>query len=211
MHDVDVSSLVIARELLERDDALAALRAAVPDAANGRGQLVLVAGEAGVGKTALLRRFCEEQSPRSRVLWGACDALFTPRPLGPIVDIAQSALGELAAVAHGSASRPYHVAAALFRELHDGPSAVLVVEDVHWADEATLDVLTLVASRIETVPALLIASYRDEMLGSTHPLRIVLGELTRGRPIQRLQLSAVLRKLQVATRGRPPQKPHVSG
>jgi predicted ATPase len=71
-------------DLLERDHLLARLRAAHDTAAGGRGRLVLVAGEAGVGKTSLVRRFCEELPDTNGVLWGACDALFTPRPLGPI-------------------------------------------------------------------------------------------------------------------------------
>ena len=91
-------------ELLERSAELAALDghlAAVR--AQGRGRLVLVAGEAGIGKTALVRAFCERTRP-SRVLWGACDALFTPRPLGPFVDIADDVGG---ALGHGTCS-PLH-------------------------------------------------------------------------------------------------------
>jgi hypothetical protein len=54
--------------------------------------MVLMGGEAGIGKTLLLRRFCEEAS--ARVLWAACDPLFTPRPLGPLLDLARDAAPE---------------------------------------------------------------------------------------------------------------------
>src|SRR4029450_13638468 len=79
--------------LLERDDVLDDLRRALAQAADGRGRLVLIAGEAGVGKTAVVEAFCGQ--PKVRVLRGACDPLFTPRPLGPFTDIADEAGGEL--------------------------------------------------------------------------------------------------------------------
>jgi DNA-binding CsgD family transcriptional regulator/tetratricopeptide (TPR) repeat protein len=179
--------LAVVPPLLEREEQTASLREALAQAVAGQGQLVLIAGEAGVGKTALLRRFCDEQRRSVRVLWGSCDALFTPRPLGPFLDIAAVAGRELAKLVQGNAI-PYHVAAGLLRELHEQAPTVLVLEDLHWADEATLDVLKLVARRIETVPVILVTSYRDEALDSTHPLRIVLGEFTTGRLIQRVHL-----------------------
>jgi DNA-binding CsgD family transcriptional regulator len=165
--------------LLERAPELSVLSdslAAVVASAHGR--LVLVRGEAGVGKTALVRRCCDDQRS-ARVLWGACDALFTPRPLGPFLDIAQAAGGELERVA-ASGAPPYEVAGALMRELIGSPSSVVVVEDLHWADEATLDVLRIVARRVETLPALIVVTYRDDELDRRHPLRSLLGELMLG-------------------------------
>jgi DNA-binding CsgD family transcriptional regulator len=165
--------------LVERSaelDALDGHLAAVRD--QGRGRLVLVAGEAGIGKTALVRAFCEGARP-SRVLWGACDALFTPRALGPFVDIADDVGGELGAVvAEGAAAGA--LLAALTRSLRGHPPDVVVLEDLHWADEATLDVLRLLARRIESLPALVLATYRDDELDPRHPLRMVLGELPSG-------------------------------
>src|SRR5439155_10113456 len=80
-----------AGELLERSVSLAMLAEAFAAVSEtGRGQLVFVGGEAGVGKTALLRRFCDERAGGPRMLWGACDALFTPRPLGPLSEIAET-------------------------------------------------------------------------------------------------------------------------
>src|SRR5204863_992054 len=138
--------------LLERDDAPSALAEALGDVARTRrGRLVLVTGEAGVGKTSLLRRFCAEQHDAPRVVWGACDALFTPRPLGPLVDVAEDTVGDLEKFVAGGA-RPYEVVTALSRELRSRAPTVLVLEDLHWADEATLDVLRLLGRRVETVP-----------------------------------------------------------
>jgi ATP/maltotriose-dependent transcriptional regulator MalT len=152
---------------------------------SSRGRLVLVTGEAGIGKTTLLRRFCEASGGGARVLWGGCDSLFTPRALGPLLDIAESTGGELARSLE-SGARPSDVATALMREAGRRAPAVVVFEDVHWADEATLDVLELLGRRIEGFPALLVATYRDE-LDRAHPLRAVLGELP-SRGVSRLKL-----------------------
>ena len=165
--------------LLERDGAIATLDQLLAGVrASAEGQLVLVGGEAGVGKTALLRGYCEVQADSVRVLWGACEPLRTPRPLGPFQDIAEAASAELTQLLD-DAARPYEVAAALLRELRTKRLTVLIVEDVHWADEATLDVLTLLAGRIASVPALVLASYRDDELGRADQLRVLLGELVR--------------------------------
>ena len=151
--------------LLERADQLELLATRHAEVQErSRGRFVLVAGEAGIGKTALVRAFCED---RPRVLWGACDALYTPRPLGPIVDIGEDLAADGAA--------PSEVANALAAELRR--PAILVLEDLHWADEATLDVVRLLARRIEALPALVIVTYRDDELDRTHPLRSVLGAL----------------------------------
>jgi hypothetical protein len=151
--------------------------------------LVFISGEAGVGKTALVRRFADSHADAVRVLSGACDALFTPRPLGPILDLASITGGELGALA-ARGGRPYEVADALIAALRSGPPAMLVLEDIHWADEATLDVLRLLARRIESVPALVLVTYRDD-LDRAHPLRILLGELPKSAPIARLPLGAL--------------------
>jgi DNA-binding CsgD family transcriptional regulator len=176
------------RELLERSGQLAAFEthlAAVR--ASSRGRIVLLGGEAGIGKTALVRRFCQGRNGSTRILAGSCDALFTPRPLGPILDVAQTTGGELEQVLAGG-GRPHEVAMALVRELRGGSPTILVVEDLHWADEATLDVLKLLGRRIESVPALLLLTYRDDELDRGHPLRLLLGELPGGEEVVRLRL-----------------------
>ena len=176
------------RELLERSRELSLLDEWLSTvSATSGGRLVLVAGEAGVGKTALLRRFCDSGGDRPRSLWGGCEPLFTPRPLGPLVDVAELTGGELAQVVTDG-ERPHDVVGALVRALRARSPTVLVLEDLHWADEATLDVLTLLARRMASVPALVLATYRDDELDRSHPLRIVLGELATGEAVTRLRL-----------------------
>ena len=157
-----------------------------------RGGLVSVTGEAGVGKTSLLRRFCADQHDAPRLLWGACDPLFTPRPLGPLVDVAEATGGELLHVVDEGA-KPQAVAAALIRELAVRGPTVLVLEDLQWADEATLDVIALLGRKIETVPALAVLTYRDDELDRRHPLRIVLGAFARARALRRVDLTPLSR------------------
>jgi DNA-binding CsgD family transcriptional regulator len=172
--------------LLERSEQLAALKSELDAvAASGRGRLVLVAGEAGIGKSALVTAFCDELD--IDVLRGACEALFTPRPLGPLVDIGDQ-LGEKFAALVDAGVTPSDLVAALARELRRGAATLVVLEDLHWADDATLDVVRLLGRRCDAFPALVVATYRDDELERTHPLRIVLGELPRSN-VTRLRLA----------------------
>jgi DNA-binding CsgD family transcriptional regulator/tetratricopeptide (TPR) repeat protein len=180
-----------ALRVIEREDQLAALNDSLSRVRKAsRGRLALVRGEAGIGKTALLTQFCAGLGPSVRVLWSACDPLFTPRPLGPLLDVARVTGGELEDDVERGA-KPHDVAASLLRELKAPAPTVLVLEDVHWADEATLDVLRLIARRAETVPAMIVASYRDEEVGRTHPLRLLLGEVPANGGIERLEVGAL--------------------
>jgi DNA-binding CsgD family transcriptional regulator len=173
--------------LLERDHELRALGEWFEGVREERrGRLALIGGEAGVGKTVLVRRFCDEYGRSARVLSGACDALFTPRPLGPLLDIAESTRGELPELVESA--KPYEVAAGLIRELTTRVPTILVFEDVHWADEATLDVLRILGRRVETIPALVVATYRDDELELVNPLRLVLGELAGAEAVRRIKL-----------------------
>ncbi|HTX30080.1 MAG TPA: AAA family ATPase [Solirubrobacteraceae bacterium] len=192
-----------AHGLLEREEQLQATAGALSDVAErSAGLLVLVHGEAGIGKTALLRRFCLEAAESVRVLWATCDPLFTPRPLGPLLDIARVVEGDLRERVEAGA-QPYDVACALIDELGRSSPSVMVVEDLHWADEATLDVLRLCARRIDSVPALLIVTYRDDDLPNLHPLRVMLGELPSSMgaryELARLSRAAVARLAQGST------------
>ena len=175
-----------AGELLERADSLDHLERTLQDATDGTGSLAFVAGEAGVGKTSLVAALCENVGPKVRVLQGSCDPLFTPRPLGPLADVAAQTGGALAELVDAGAA-PHQVLNAVTDELRVRPH-VLVLEDVHWADEATLDVLRLLGRRIGSVPVLLIATYREEEVDGMHPLRLVLGDLIRLRTTTRLRL-----------------------
>jgi DNA-binding CsgD family transcriptional regulator len=179
--------------LLERSEQLRSLGedlAAVVSA--GQGRIALVSGEAGIGKTALLRRFCAGLDGAARVLWAGCDPLFTPRPLGPVLDLIELIGGDTAVRAL-DATKPYDVAAALLRELKATPT-VLVLEDLHWADAATLDVIGVVGRRVAGVPVLLTLTYREDELDRAHPLRIALGRLPGSNQVTRLGLTGLSRQ-----------------
>ena len=164
--------------LLERQAELQTLGTAVERAGTGRGSAVLVLGEAGIGKTSLVRTFLAEVAGRVRVLAGACEDLLTPRALGPLREAARSARGGPLAAALSPGADPDLVFAAACDELASPPSpAVLVVEDAHWADSATLDVLRYLGTRMQGLPAVLVMTYRDDALARDHPLRGVLGAL----------------------------------
>ena len=178
-------------ELLEREPQLEVLRRALADASEGRGRLLFVSGEAGVGKTSLLRHFAYGSvDGTTRVLSGACDSLFTPRVLGPLLDVAQVVGGELAETVLAGA-RPHEVHRALAAELERHSPTILILEDVHWADEATLDVIRLLGRRLEGTATLVLASYRSDELDWAHPLRLVLGELAMVRSTGRLEIQAL--------------------
>ena len=161
--------------LLEREQAWKVLDGAVGDAASARGRVVLVSGEAGIGKSALVAAFVAH-NPHVRVLAGACDDLVTPRPLGAIHDVAAEGFpGLVAALARPS---PGDLQRELLDELRRGPSPVLlVVEDVHWADEATIDLLVVLARRLGDVPAVIVLTFRDGDIVGNHPLLRLLGSL----------------------------------
>ena len=172
-------------DLLERDQFLAVLEEYGVEAADGQGRLVLVSGEAGVGKTTLLESFAD-RFPRARWWWGTCDGSFTPRALGPLIDIAEQAGGRLAQVMREAPTRDA-VLRVLLDEMSAGPGpTVLVLEDLHWADEATLDILRFLGKRLRGRPVVVLVSYRDDALAPDHPLRVVLGELVSQRSTRRL-------------------------
>lgn len=164
--------------LLERQAELQTLGTAIERAGTGRGSAVLVLGKAGIGKTSLVHTFLSAAAGRARVLVGTCEDLLTSRALGPLRDAARSAAdGPLAAALSPNAD-PDLVFAGVVDELAAPPlPVVLVVEDAHWADGATLDVLRYLGSRVPGLPAVLVVTYRDDALARDHPLRGVLGAL----------------------------------
>jgi DNA-binding CsgD family transcriptional regulator len=162
-------------ELLEREPHLATLEEALKEAQGGNGRVALVCGEAGIGKTALVRYCAAEVVPPTRVLWGACDALFTPQPLGPLYDIAPE-MGAVLLPLLEEGRDWLTIARSLLTGLAR-KTTVLVIEDIHWADEATLDLLKYLGRRLYALPALLILTYRNDALAPDHPLRQVLGSL----------------------------------
>jgi DNA-binding CsgD family transcriptional regulator/tetratricopeptide (TPR) repeat protein len=182
-------------QLLERGPIQVELSHLLHEAADGRGRLVFLGGEAGIGKTSLVQRFTQVVQQKTRLLAGACDPLSTPRPLGPLLDMQEQLSRRYADLLTHQPEKD-----TLFRgflgELSarnaDPPAGkrpvVIVFEDVHWADEATLDLLRFLGRRLESVPALLIATYRSDEVGDRHPLRVVLGDLATQPAVRRLSL-----------------------
>ena len=162
--------------LLERREALGQLTLLLDQALAGSGRVAFVVGEAGIGKTSLLRTFTQSLAPSAvRPLWGACDPLHTPRPLGPLHDMAEG-LGVAVRAALTRDPGRLEIFAAVLDALRREPLCV-VFEDLHWADEATLDLLAYLGRRIERTHTLLLVTYRDDEIGATHPLRRLLGAL----------------------------------
>ncbi len=181
-------------ELVERDDIVAELSAHVVDAAAGRGRLVLLRGEAGIGKTSVVQAVIDRLDPQIRVLKGLCDPLSTPVPLGPIaelaLDLGDETAARLATVirgAQGLGSLP----PAVFAALDATTPVVWVVEDMHWADEASIDVLCYIARRLSRLSALIIVTYRDVALGPSHPLTAFLGDVAGSEDVFRIDLPAL--------------------
>src|SRR5690349_1647142 len=184
--------------LLDRHSSLAALAEHARDAERGEGRLVLVSGEAGVGKSALVEQF-ERELPGARWGWGACDGLFTPRPLGPLFDVAEQLGGELLELSRAGASR-HRLFDAMLRELDE--FTVVVVEDLHWSDEASIDLVRYLARRVRDTHGLLVATYRDDSLPVRHPFRVALGEMATMPSTRRVQLEP-LSAAAVATLAEP--------
>lgn len=187
--------------LLERDHELAELRAAAASAAAGTGSTIVVSGEAGIGKSSLLAAWMQDPGTDARILVGWCDDFLTSRTLGPLRDIARGTGGRLADAVAGVDTAA--VLDALLAELHYPlQPTVLVIEDLHWADDATLDVLRFVGRRIDGLPAVLVMTYRDDDLAVDHPLHGVLGALpTPARRLTLRPLSPAAVRVLVADRG----------
>ena len=173
-------------ELLERSTYLDTLAGYADEAGNGNGRMVLISGESGIGKTAVVEAF-QAQLLGARWLLGACDGLLTPRPLGPLFDIAAQAGGRLLELCREGATRD-QLFEAFLAEL-DSPAAltVAVIEDVHWADESTIDLLRFVGRRLSRMKALVLVTYRDDEFGDD-ALLMLLGDLATQRATRRIGL-----------------------
>lgn len=180
--------------LAERDNELARLSELLA-CARGSGHVAAIGGEAGIGKTALLREFASRLPDDCQCIWGMCDALFTPRPLGPVHDIA-AMLGGLEGEWQAAGGT------ALFSRLlahltESRRPTVIILEDVHWADVGTLDFIRFLGRRITMCGALMIVSYRNDELGRSHPLLRVFGDIPSAQmdriELRPLSLAAVAR------------------
>lgn len=170
-------------ELVEREELLGQLSDLFEGTRKGHGRLALVGGEAGSGKTALMRVFVDHLDRNVRVLWGTCDPLSTPRPLAPFLDMQR-----LATLIPPKRKR-HDVLRTILEEL--SPRTVMVVEDAHWADGATLDALRFVGRRVESSKGLLLVTYRHDEIEADHPFRTILGDLATATGCERLQVPAL--------------------
>jgi len=156
--------------LVEREEPLEELLALAERTNAGQGAIALLSGEAGIGKTSLLEEFRDRARPHSPVAWGGCEALFTARPLGPLRDMTASFGNGVRALIENNA-HPAQLFDALWREIAARPGgSVLIFEDVHWADRATLDLLRFLGRRIFTMKVLIVMSFRDDEIDAKHPL-----------------------------------------
>ena len=176
------------RGILERDAEVSVLAGAIRAAADSHGSVALIMGEAGIGKSSLVEALRSHLPAEGRMLVGYCDDLATPRTLGPFRDLVGSVGTELSRAVTDGSERD-RVLAALRTELTwPGHLTVLVIEDVHWADDATLDALRYLIRRIADLPAVLVLTYRDDELNREHPLHGLLGQASRSDHVRHLPL-----------------------
>jgi ATP/maltotriose-dependent transcriptional regulator MalT len=176
-------------DLLERQAQFEELARHLREAGTSAGKIAFVSGEAGAGKSALVEQFAQQAARAARVLWGHSDALQTSRVLGPVNEVVAGL-----SLLPGTPREPGLSREQLFSRLFErfsppNPLSLVVLEDLHWADEATLDFVRFLGRRIQRTRCLLIATYRDDELAPTHLLRGVLGELT-GQHTARIHVPA---------------------
>jgi ATP/maltotriose-dependent transcriptional regulator MalT len=179
-------------ELIERDEFLALLQNHLRNIKQGEGHCVFLSGEAGIGKTSLVKMFCKLEKENCDIYQGACDALYTPRPLAPLYDIIWQISSSLWQGNHTIEERS-DLFARFFRELKSKKETIVIIfEDIHWADEATLDFIKFFVRRIALIQCLFLVTYRDDEIHNAHPLRMVLGQLPPDS-FSRMQLTPLSR------------------
>ena len=164
-------------ELIERDTFLSLMHAKFENVTESEGHCILVSGEAGIGKTSLVKTFCKKVKKECNVYQGTCDALFTPRPLGPVLDIIWQMHGAGWENSVNISDRSALFARFYYELENQEETTIIIIEDIHWADEATLDFIKFFARRITRLHCLFILTYRDDEIHTHHPLRTVLGQL----------------------------------
>ena len=178
--------------LREREGELAELNGLFDQARGGSGAVALVHGEAGIGKTSLVRVFVDDHLDDAFILSGGCDDLLTPRPFSPVWDMAFDEPFLYGVLEKNDRPGVFRSVLDLFtRSLRP---TIAVFEDVHWGDDATLDLITFLGRRIGQTHTLLILTFRDDM-AAMERLAIPLGALPHDRlnhlPLAPLSVDAV--------------------
>jgi len=172
--------------LLERDAELEVLEALLGTLDLSGGKVVLLRGEAGIGKSSLVAEFLRRHADDAHIAVGYCDNLVTPQPLGPFSDFARHEPTLREPLDRGD--RQAVLAGCLDLLSRAARPSILVFEDTHWADEATLDAVKYLGRRIARTNGLLLLTYRDGEVDFDHPLRAVIGELSP-QNVVRVQLT----------------------
>ncbi|MFL5762017.1 MAG: AAA family ATPase [Thermomicrobiales bacterium] len=187
--------------LVGREREQQRLGALLAAATSGRGCLVLVGGEAGIGKSALVRALVAEATTLgATVAAGHCYDLSATPPYGPWRELlarlpSDDGAPPLPAELIDAGAPALGGETGLFQKMHDvladaaaSRPTVGVLEDLHWADQASLDLLRFLARRLASLPLLLVATYRADELTRRHPLAQLLPTLVREAPTERLDL-----------------------
>jgi DNA-binding CsgD family transcriptional regulator/tetratricopeptide (TPR) repeat protein len=174
--------------LLERDAEVDLLESLVDDLDGSGGKVVLIRGEAGIGKSSLVEAFLERVEERAHVLRGGCDDLLIPQPLTPFWDMARTE--PTIEEPLDAMNRPRVLEAVLDLMSRALRPTVIVIEDTQWADEGTLDSIKYLGRRIARTNTLLVLTYRDGAVDREHPLRTVVGDLPVGSVV-RLNLTGL--------------------
>jgi DNA-binding CsgD family transcriptional regulator/tetratricopeptide (TPR) repeat protein len=192
------------RPLFERESVLAELQGLLSAFSNGQGRVIAVSGEAGVGKTSVLRTFAKSVPDTFLVLQGCCEDLMASRPLGPLFDMAGRLDPELLNFLAEGRDHAYVINHMLMAIQRSRMPVVMIIEDIHWADDATLDLVKFLGRRTASLPLLLLVSHRDDELGRKYAIGRALGSIAPQdlRRISLLPLSAAAVSEMARARGR---------
>src|SRR5215469_16956206 len=218
-----MSSRAVSPVFAGREAELTVLASAFGDAADGLPRMVLVGAEAGGGKSRLVDEFAARLGDRALVLAGGCVELsaaglpYAPFTAGLRQLVRQRGAGEVAALLGGRGTgelagllpefghpladrdpdmargRLFELVLALLEALAEQLPLVLVVEDVHWADRSTRDLLGFLARNLRHTAVLLLVTFRSAELHRSHPLRPLLAELDRVGGVTRVELPRLSR------------------
>ena len=176
--------------LIERENSIQTLNQLALEAGTGKGTISLVTGEAGIGKTTVLQEFRSQFHKDYKFYWGGCDALLTPRVLGPVHDMSTDLGDSVLNLLQTDPSITNLLPELVDKLANANQPVVMIFEDAHWADNATLDLLKCLGRRISALSCLLIISYRQDETDSRHALINTIGEFPPAST-NRVELQAI--------------------